>query len=109
MPTVPARKIEVYARGVGFPADWAQSAVQREQSALKAAELDAKRNLVEWINGVEVEAVTVLSQGQVEVEVIRQLAGGYLRGVVVVDQSYDDDVRVARVRVMIEVDPAALP
>ena len=109
-PTVAAgEKIEVYAAGIGYPANWANGPAQRERSALQAAELDAKAALVEWINGVDIQKVTIVNQGKVEISVIRQVVEGRLRGAVIVSQSYDDSARVAEVTVMVAVDPSELP
>ena len=105
----PGAAIEVYASGIGFPASWANGAAQRERSALQAAELDAKRNLLAWINGVEIESVTVTNQGQVEIDVIRQVVEGRLQGVALVSQSYDDATRQAEVTVMVTIEPSELP
>jgi len=71
--------------------------------------LDAKAALVEWINGADIQAVTIINQGQVETKVIRQVVEGHLRGAVVVSQSYDDSARVAEVTVMVAIEPSELP
>ena len=101
--------MEVHATGVGYAATWANNAAQRESSALLAAEMDAKRNLLAWTNGVEIEAVTVVNQGKVEIDVIRQVVKGHLQGVTIVSQRYDDTTRQAQVTVMIALDPSDLP
>jgi hypothetical protein len=76
--------------GYGYPPDTLANAGQRRAAALLAAELDAKRKLVEWLAGADIEAVTVVEEGEVTADVIRREIQAHLRGVTIVQQVYDE-------------------
>lgn len=107
--TSPNHRIEVYATGVGFPANWAENAAQREQSALEAAKADAEASLVEWTHGANIAKVVVVNQGKVQNHQIRKFVEGSVRGATIVEQRYDDVTRQAIVTMMIPVDSSELP
>ena len=88
--------------GMGYPASWAKNAAQRKQSALLAAELDAKRNLAEWLSGVDIEAVTVVTEGVVTQDEIRQSVQAHLERVQILSQIYDEKSGQATVELILE-------
>lgn len=76
--------------GYGYPPDTMTNPGQRRAAALLAAELDAKRKLAEWLAGAEIEAVTVVEEGEVTADVIRRVIQTRLRGVTTLRQVYDE-------------------
>ncbi|MCH7477414.1 MAG: hypothetical protein IIA14_04860, partial [SAR324 cluster bacterium] len=53
------------ALGTGAPASWAKNAAQKNISAARAARLDAARNLLELIKGINVSSSTTMQQAMV--------------------------------------------
>jgi hypothetical protein len=64
------------------------NAGQRRAAALRAAELDAKRKLAEWLTGAEIEAVTVIEASTVMTDEVRMTVQAHLRGVTILHQTY---------------------
>ena len=77
------------AQGVGFAPEGETNPARRERLAAMAAEADAKRHLAQWINGGEVEAVTVVTEGEVATDAIRILVQARVPGSDTVAQSYN--------------------
>lgn len=89
--------LRIQANGRGLVAPTATNLPMRERSALLAAELDAKRKLAEWSEGAEIESVTIVEQGIVSTDTIRQTIKAKIPGATVIDERYDDSSGVANI------------
>ncbi|MFZ4657963.1 MAG: hypothetical protein ACOYNY_13190 [Caldilineaceae bacterium] len=89
--------MRISVEGIGFASDKAKNEAQRERSALLAAELDAKRKLAEWLNGAEIEAITIVDQGTLTTDVIRQTVKAKVPPFVIVQQQYEQESGTASV------------
>ncbi|MCS7061463.1 MAG: hypothetical protein RMN25_09905 [Anaerolineae bacterium] len=65
--------IRITARGTGLPQPTATNSAMRKKTAVTAAELDAKRKFAEWLNGAEIESVTIVEGGALTKDEIRQV------------------------------------
>lgn len=79
---------QVQVVGYGYPPATMTNAGQRRAAALRAAELDAKRKLAEWLTGAEIEAVTVIEASTVMTDEVRMTVQAHLRGVTILHQTY---------------------
>lgn len=69
------------AIGTGAPASWAKSAAQKNISATRAARLDAARNLLELIKGINLTASTSVQGAMVGNDTISTSIQGRLHGI----------------------------
>jgi len=67
--------------GVGAPATWAKNAAQKNISAQRAARLDAARNIIELIKGINITGTTSMKQAMVENDEIESSIQGRLAGI----------------------------
>lgn len=96
--------IVITATGVGFPPESASTVAQRRNLAIRAADADGKRKLAEWVSGVDIEAVTVVQDGVVEMDVIRQIVSAKLKGVETTSQNYNDTTGEAIVELTLTIE-----
>ena len=81
----------IEAVGIGAPADKSVGKINARPMALRAAKIDAYRNLLEITKGVRVDSVTTVKDFTVESDVINTQVEGLVKGAVVVDQQYMSD------------------
>lgn len=108
-PTAAAFCVTITAHGVGFAPENETNAARRERFAVIAAEADAKRHLAEWIGGSDVEAVTVVSDGEVDTDSIRILVQARIPGTDTIEQTYDATVGMANVQLQVHLDSSGGP
>ncbi|MEN6330671.1 MAG: hypothetical protein ABFD57_01650 [Smithella sp.] len=89
----------IEAVGIGAPPDRTIGKANARPMALRAAKVDAYRNLLEITKGVRVDSTTSVKDFTVESDVINTQVDGLVKGGVVVDQQYMSDGTVeVRVR-----------
>jgi hypothetical protein len=89
----------IEALGIGAPADKSIGKANARPMALRAAKIDAYRNLLEITRGVRVDSTTTIRDFTVESDVINTQVDGLVKGAVVVNQEYMSDGTVeVRVR-----------
>jgi hypothetical protein len=89
----------IEAVGIGAPADKSVGKINERPKALRAAKVDAYRNLLEITKGVRVDSATTVKDFMVESDVISTQVEGLVKGAVAVDQQYMSDGTVeVRVR-----------
>jgi hypothetical protein len=89
----------IEALGIGAPADKSIGKANARPMALRAAKIDAYRNLLEITRGVQVDSTTTIRDFAVESDVINTQVEGLVKGAVVVNQEYMSDGTVeVRVR-----------
>jgi hypothetical protein len=89
----------IEAVGIGAPADKSVGKINARPMALRAAKVDAYRNLLEITKGVRVDSTTTVKDFAVESDVINTQVEGLVKGAVVADQQYMSDGTVeVRVR-----------
>ena len=81
----------IEAVGIGAPADKSIGKANARPMALRAAKVDALRNLLEITKGVQVDSTTTVKDFTVESDVINTQVSGLVKGAVVVDQQYLSD------------------
>ena len=81
----------IEAVGIGAPADKSIGKANARPMALRAAKVDALRNLLEITKGVQVDSATSVKDFTVESDVINTQVSGLVKGAVVVDQQYISD------------------
>ncbi len=81
----------VEAIGIGAPAQRDIGKPQARPNALRAAQLDAYRNMIEVINGVRVDSTTTIRNFTVESDVINTQVQGIVKGAKVMKQDYLSD------------------
>jgi hypothetical protein len=101
------RPIRIQAEGIGAASPNVTNPALRERSALLAAELDAKRNLAQWVDGAEIESVTVVEQGTLTTDVIRQTVKATVPGTTMIAKQYDSVTGTARVTLEMIIDPTS--
>ena len=70
----------VMAEGLGAPASSAKNTAQKNATALRAAKLDAARNMLEMIKGINISSSTTLRDAMVQNDTIRTQVQGRLFG-----------------------------
>ena len=70
----------VMAEGLGAPASSAKNDAQRNATALRAARLDAARNMLEMIKGINLSSSTTMRDAMVQNDTIRTKVQGRLFG-----------------------------
>jgi hypothetical protein len=89
----------IEAVGIGAPPDKSVGKINARPMALRAAKVDAYRNLLEITKGVRVDSATTVKDFAVESDVINTQVEGLVKGAVVVDPQYMSDGTVeVRVR-----------
>ncbi len=81
----------IEAVGIGAPPDRSVGKATVRPMALRAAKLDAYRNLLEITKGVQVDSRTTIKDFTVESDVINTQVDGLIKGAQVVDQQYMSD------------------
>jgi hypothetical protein len=81
----------IEAVGIGAPPDRSVGKINARPLALRAAKVDALRNLLEITKGVRVDSQTSVKDFTVESDVINTQVEGLVKGAVVVDQQYMAD------------------
>jgi len=81
----------IEAVGIGAPSDKSLSKASARPMALRAARVDAYRNLLEITRGVRVDSTTTVKDFTIESDVINTQVDGLVKGAVVVDQQYMSD------------------
>jgi len=73
------------------PATVVQTSAQARLMARRAAQEDAARNLLETINGIQLQSKTTVRNFMTEEDAIRSRVMGYLRGAQVISTDYEPD------------------
>ncbi|MGD9022357.1 MAG: LPP20 family lipoprotein [Deltaproteobacteria bacterium] len=81
----------IMATGIGSPPEKYYGKPQARPMALRAAQLDAYRNLLEVTKGVRVTSVTVVEDSMVSSDMIRSQVDGMVKGAQVVKKEYLSD------------------
>ena len=81
----------IEALGIGAPPERYIGKPQARPMALRAAKVDAYRNLLEVTKGVRVDSTTVVKDFTVESDVIKAQVEGLVKGAKVVNQEYMSD------------------
>lgn len=81
-----------YAIGSGAPANWAQTAAQKNISAQRAARVDAARNLLELIKGINLSGDTTMGAAMLQNDQVSTSVQGRIAGLRLVgDPKYFSD------------------
>jgi len=89
----------VVAKGIGAPPQQYYGKPQARPTALRAARLDAMRNILEAIQGVRIDSTTTVRNFATESDIITSKVEGMVQGAKVVKQEYLSD---GTVEVMVE-------
>lgn len=81
----------ILSKGIGAPPENAYGKPHARPLALRAAKLDAMRNLLEVVNGVRIDSQTLVKNFAVESDIIRAQVEGTVRGAQIVKQEYMSD------------------
>jgi len=81
----------IVAKGIGAPPQKYYGKPQARPVALRAARLDAMRNILEVIQGVRIDSATTVKNFATESDVIMSKVDGMVRGAKVVKQEYMSD------------------
>lgn len=81
----------VQAVGIGTPSEKHYGKPSARPMAMRAAKLDAMRNILEVINGVRIDGTTIVRDYAVESDIIRSKVEGMVQGAEVVKQEYLSD------------------
>ncbi len=81
----------IEAVGIGAPPDRSVGKINARPLALRAAKVDAYRNLLEITKGVQIDSRTTVKDFTVESDIINTQVEGLIKGAQVVDQQYMSD------------------
>jgi hypothetical protein len=81
----------IQAKGIGAPPESMMGKPQARPMALRAAQLDAYRNLLEVTKGVQITSATTVKNYVVENDVIMSKIEGMIKGAQIVKQEYMSD------------------
>ncbi len=81
----------IQAKGIGAPPEKYYGKPQARPMALRAAKLDAMRNLLEVTKGVRIDSTTTVENYVVESDIIMSKVDGMVKGAQVVKQEYLSD------------------
>ena len=87
-PVVREKEVEVEGYGVIDPTLPQSQAVML---ARRAAEIDAKRQILEFIKGVKIDSETTVGDAMVSSDEIKSAVEGWIRGAEVVEEGMDED------------------
>ncbi|MBN1613577.1 MAG: hypothetical protein JW950_03830 [Deltaproteobacteria bacterium] len=76
----------IEAKGIGAPPDRLVGKPGARPAAIRAAEIIAKRNLLEIIKGVRIDSTTVVRDFTIESDVINSQVEGFVKGAVIVGE-----------------------
>ena len=91
------------ATGIGTTPEKYYGKPQAGPMALRAAKLDAYRNLLEVTKGVRVNAVTVVEDSMVSSDMIRSQVDGMVKGAQVIKKEYLSDAETVEVTVAMSI------
>lgn len=92
-------ELYITVTGVGIAPSTEVDPVRRERAAIRAAETDAARNFAKWQEGAQLEAVTIVNQGALEVDMIRETVKATVHLGKMIEQQYDKATGTALVTV----------
>lgn len=81
----------IQGKGIGAPPEKDYGKPQARPLALRAAKLDALRNILEVVNGVRIDSTTVVRDFAIESDIIMTKVEGMVRGARQVKQEYLSD------------------
>ncbi len=81
----------IIAKGIGAPPEKLYGKPSARPMALRAATLDAYRNILEVVVGVRIESATVVRDYTVENDVIRTKVDGMIKGAQIIKKEYLSD------------------
>lgn len=81
----------IEAIGIGAPPEQHYGKPQARPMALRAAQVDAYRNLLETVKGVQIDSTTTVKDFVVESDVINASVSGLVKGATVVNKTYLSD------------------
>lgn len=81
----------IEAKGIGAPPERYLGKINARPLALRAAKVDAYRNLLEITKGVQVDSHTTVKDFTVESDIINTQVEGLIKGAQIVDQQYLSD------------------
>ena len=81
----------IEAVGIGAPPEKTMGKINARPMALRAAKVDAYRNLLEITKGVRIDSATTVKDFMVESDVINTQVNGLVKGAVVVKEQYMSD------------------
>lgn len=90
-------EVRIRVEGIGAAPDTQKNEALREQLAIQAAKVNAKAQLAEWIDGAEIESITIIDQGVLTTELIRQTIKAKVPPSTVIEQFYDRESGTAHV------------
>ena len=102
-------EIRIVVTGVGKAPDTESNLVLRERMAILAAEADADRNYAKWKEGVRLDAVTIIGQGAVITDTIREIVQAHVYPGNVIEQHYDEATDSVIIKVEYIIDTAIQP
>jgi hypothetical protein len=82
---------KVTAVGIGAPPGDTTNMAQARMMAKRAALLDARRNLLEITQGVQVDSMTLVKNAIVQSDIIRSSVQGFVRNSQIIDTAYMSD------------------
>jgi hypothetical protein len=81
----------IEAVGIGAPPEQFYGKPQARPMALRAAQVDAYRNLLETVQGVQIDSATTVKDFVVESDVINAKVSGLVKGAAVINKAYMSD------------------
>ncbi|MFC1858815.1 LPP20 family lipoprotein [Thermodesulfobacteriota bacterium] len=81
----------IQAKGIGVPPEDSYGKPQARPLALRAAKLDALRNILEVVKGVRIDSATIVKDFEVQSDIIMSKVEGMVRGARQVKQEYMSD------------------
>ena len=81
----------IQAKGIGVPPEKYYGKPQQRPMALRAAEIVARRNLLEIVKGVRIDSATMVKDFVVESDIIMSQVDGMVKGAQVVHHEYMSD------------------
>lgn len=100
-PTRIEDSVVITVTGVGIASSNESDPTRRERAAIRAAELDAKKNVAEWVEGTNLEHVAVSKNSTIELDTIKEALKANLRLVGnTIKQEYDNNTGEAKITVI---------